>query len=116
MLIVLESTQSNSQVLLLKINVSSFCKCKSSSHFFSAKIYAVFNDQRFNNTLTNGIVSFEQLAPRSLKKSIGAPTNGEVPDRLSVQYSSTERPDTSINLLLENDGPFQLGDAHSVFP
>ena len=64
MLSVLVSTISNSQVFLLK-NVSSFCKCKSYSHFFSKNIsiYAVFNDQSFNDTLTNGIISFEQLSP-----------------------------------------------------
>ena len=45
-------------------NVSSFCKCKSYSHFFSKNIsvYAIFDDQNFNDTLTNDIVSFEQLA------------------------------------------------------
>ena len=34
--------------------------------FFSAKkisVYAVFNDQSFYDTLTNDIVSFEQLGP-----------------------------------------------------
>ena len=64
LLIVLVSTISNSQVFLLK-NVSSFCKCKSYSHFFSKNIskYAIFNDQSFNDTLTNDIVSFEQLGP-----------------------------------------------------
>ena len=61
MLTVLVSTISNSQVFLLK-------KCdllKSFSHFFSKyiSIYAVFNDQSFNDTLTNNIVSFEQLGP-----------------------------------------------------
>ena len=46
-------------------NVSSFCKCKSYSHFFSKNIsvYAIFNDQSFNNTLTKDIISFEQLDP-----------------------------------------------------
>ena len=46
-------------------NVSSFCKCKSYSHFFSKNIYvyAIFNDQSLNDTLTNDIVSFEQLDP-----------------------------------------------------
>ena len=41
--------------------MSSFCK----SHFFSKNIsiYAIFNDQSFNNTLTNDIISFEQLGP-----------------------------------------------------
>ena len=36
--------------------------------FFSAKnisVYAKFNDQSFNDTLTNDIVSFEQLGPDS---------------------------------------------------
>ena len=39
--------------------------CKSYSHFFSKNIsvYAIFNDQSFNDMLTNDIVSFEQLGP-----------------------------------------------------
>ena len=34
--------------------------------FFSKNIsvYAIFNDQSFNDTLTNDIVSFDQLGPR----------------------------------------------------
>ena len=61
MLTALVSTISNSQVFLLK----RFCKCKSYSHFFSKNIsgYAIFDDQRFNDTLTDDIVSFEQLSP-----------------------------------------------------
>ena len=45
----------------MKKNVSSFCK----SHFFSTNISlsAILNDQRFNDTLTNDIDSFEQLGP-----------------------------------------------------
>ena len=34
--------------------------------FFSAKnnsLYAIFNDQNFNDMLTNDMVSFEQLGP-----------------------------------------------------
>ena len=60
MLTVLVTTISNSQVFLQK-NVSSFCKCKSYSNIFSKNIslYAVFNDQSFNDTLTNDIFSFE---------------------------------------------------------
>ena len=57
MLTVLVSTISKSQVLLLK-NVNSFCKY---SHFFFSKnisVYAIFNDQSFNDKLTNDIVSF----------------------------------------------------------
>ena len=48
-------------------NVSSFCKCKSYTHFFSKNIsvYAIFNDQSFNDTLTN-IVSFWTTGPRVL--------------------------------------------------
>ena len=40
--------------------------------FFSAKIlaYAIFNDQSFNGTLTNDIISFEQLGPDNLFDSI----------------------------------------------
>ena len=41
------------------------------THIFSAKIisiYAIFNDQSFNDTLTNDIVSFEQLGPEKLHK------------------------------------------------
>ena len=50
MLTVLGGTISNSQVFLLK-NVSSK----------NISVYAIFNDQSFNDTLTNNIVSFEQL-------------------------------------------------------
>ena len=57
---VLLSTISNSQVFLLKKNVSNF--------FFSKNIsvQALLNNQIFNNTLTNDIVSFEQLGPEEL--------------------------------------------------
>ena len=46
-------------------NVSSFCKCKSYSHFFSKNIsiYAIFNDQSFNDMLTDDVVSSEKLGP-----------------------------------------------------
>ena len=62
MLTVLESTISNSQVLLLKKKVRSFLHL---SHFFSKNIpvYAIFNDQSFNGMLTKNIISFEQLGP-----------------------------------------------------
>ena len=61
MLTVLVSAISNSRVFLLK---KSECKCKSYSQFFSKNIsiYAIFNDQSFNDMLTNH-VSFEQLGP-----------------------------------------------------
>ena len=49
--------------------MSGFCK----SHFFSKNISvnAIFNDQNFNETLTNGIVSFEQLGPGDASKTTG---------------------------------------------
>ena len=42
-----------------------FANAKATHIFFSKNIsiYAVFNDQSFNDTLTNGIISFEQLSP-----------------------------------------------------
>ena len=57
MLIVLVSTISNSQVFLLK-NVSSlnfFCK--------NICVYAIINDQSFNDSLINDSITFEQLGP-----------------------------------------------------
>ena len=42
------------------------------THIYSAKIladnYAIFNDQSFKDTLTNDIVSFEQLGSGFLKR------------------------------------------------
>ena len=57
MLTVLVSTNILFTGILLK-NVSSY-----SQFFFSKNIsvYAIFNDQSFTDTLTNDIVSFEQL-------------------------------------------------------
>ena len=42
-----------------------FANAKATHIFFSKNIsiYAILNDQSFNNTLTNNIVSFEQLGP-----------------------------------------------------
>ena len=62
MLPVLVNTISNSQVFLLK----KYEKLLQKLVTFFRKIismYALFNDQSFNNTLTNDIVSFEQLGP-----------------------------------------------------
>ena len=65
MLTILLSTISNSQVFLLKKKVSSFCKCKGYSQFFSKNVsgYAIFKDQSFTDMLINDVVSFEQLGP-----------------------------------------------------
>ena len=42
-----------------------FANAKATQIFFSKNIsiYAIFNDQNFNDTLNNDIVSFEQLGP-----------------------------------------------------
>ena len=42
------------------------------SHFFSKNIsiYAIFNDQNFNDMLTNDIVSFEQLCGPSVSSNL----------------------------------------------
>ena len=63
------STISNSQVFLLK-NVSSLCK--SYSHIFSknVSIHAIFNNQSFNDSLTNDVVSFEQPSLENYTKHI----------------------------------------------
>ena len=40
--------------------------------FFSknVNVYAIFNDQSFNDTLTNGFVSLEQLGPGKQSRTI----------------------------------------------
>ena len=42
-----------------------FANAKATRIFFSKNIniYAIFNDQSFNGTVTNNIISFEQLGP-----------------------------------------------------
>ena len=44
---------------------AAFANAKATHIFFSQNIsiYAIFNDQSFNDTLTNNIISFEQLGP-----------------------------------------------------
>ena len=46
-----------------------FANAKATHIFFSKNIsiYAIFNDQNFNDTLTKDIVSFEQLGPGEYK-------------------------------------------------
>ena len=71
MLTVLVSTISNSQVFLLKkceqlLQMQKLFYLQKLLTFFSAKnisIYAIFNDQSFNDLLTNDIFNFEQLGP-----------------------------------------------------
>ena len=64
MLTFLVSSISSSQVFLLK-KCEKLLQMQKLLTFFSKNIsvYAIFNDQSFNNTLTNNIVSFEQLGP-----------------------------------------------------
>ena len=67
MLTVLVSTCtiSNSQVVLLKKYEKLLQMQKLFTFFFSKNIsvFAIFNIQKFNDTLTNDIVRFEQLRP-----------------------------------------------------
>ena len=64
-LTVLISTISNSHVFLLRKCEELLQMQKLLTFFFSKNIsiYAIFNDQSFNDTLTIDIVSFEQLGP-----------------------------------------------------
>ena len=64
MLTVLVSRISNSQVFLLK-KCEQLLQMQKLLTFFSKNISinAIFNDQSFNNTVSNNIVSFEQLGP-----------------------------------------------------
>ena len=55
MLTVLVSTISNSQANAKATHIFFFSK--------NISVYAIFNDQSFNDMLTNDIVSFEQLGP-----------------------------------------------------
>ena len=62
MLSVLVSTIPKSQLFLQKKMRVAFAN----AHFFFSKnisLYGIFNDQSFNDMLTNDIVSFEQLGP-----------------------------------------------------
>ena len=74
MLTVLVSTD-----IFAEKNVSSFCKCKSYSHFFSKNIsvYAIFNAQSLKDMLTNDIVSFEHLGQVCLdaQTDLGLPSS-----------------------------------------
>ena len=64
MLTFLVSTISSSQDFLLKKMWVAFANAKA-IHFFSKNIsiYAISNDQSFNEILANDIVSIEQLGP-----------------------------------------------------
>ena len=60
--------------------------------FFSAKnisVYAIVNDQSFNDTLTNDIVSFEQLGPGIFSKYafICSPVTSEFQHKYDLNFS-----------------------------
>ena len=60
---VVESIVSLTSLLVVKMQNAN---AKATHIFFSSKnisIYAIFNDQSFNDTFTNDIISFEQLGP-----------------------------------------------------
>ena len=65
MLAVLISTISNSHVFLLKKKNKKKTNLwiAFTSLTFNISVYAIFNDQSLNNTLTKDIVSFEQMGP-----------------------------------------------------
>ena len=108
MLTVLVSTISNSQVFLLK-NVSSFCKCKSYSHCFSKNIsaYAILVDhQRFNDMLTNNIVSFEQLGPGCLSVCFSA---RQIPSKNCLQIKESICSLLEIRSIFRRLDPFSEG-------
>ena len=68
-LTVLADSIHNILICFAEKNVSSFCTAKA-IHIFSAKIYqniCVSLDVNFNESLTNDIVSFEQLGPGCLE-------------------------------------------------
>ena len=54
--------------------MSSFCTAKA-THIFSAKHFSIFvyHDVNFNESLTNNVVSFEQLGPGGFSAT---PTKG----------------------------------------
>ena len=63
--------------------MSSFCIRKNYLHFFSKNIsiYAIFDDQSFNDTLTKDIVSIEHLGPESqriVEKECAAQNNSDI--------------------------------------
>ena len=63
-LTVLVGTLSNSLVFLLKKYEQLLQMQKLLTYFQqNIRVYAIFNDQSFNDTFTKGIVSFEQLGP-----------------------------------------------------
>ena len=62
----------NILIFFAEKNVSSFCSAKA-THIFSAKKFqhiCISHDLNFNESLTNDVVSFEQLGPGCFHKLI----------------------------------------------
>ena len=70
--------------------MSSFYKCKSYSHFFNKNIsiYVIFNDQSFNDMLTNNIFSYEQLGPDVPENSLTTAAEAVLLSVLALSFSS----------------------------
>ena len=64
-LIVLTDSVYNILIFFAEKNVSSFCTAKA-THIFSAKNFSISLSVNFNKSLTNDVVSFEQLGPADL--------------------------------------------------
>ena len=79
-----------------------FANAKATHIFFSKNIsvYAIFDDQNFNDTLTNDIVSFEQLGPgqTQMRQRSTKPTNWHVRPA-KTQNNLSIRSDWSESLL-----------------
>ena len=56
--------------------------------FQKQNVYAIFNDQSFNDALTNGIVCFEQMGPVFYKKKKKKEKNMF---RLHIRIASTSK-------------------------
>ena len=71
--------------------MSSFCKCKSYSHFFNKniRVYAICSDQSFNDMITDDIVRFEQLG--LVVQWTLATTITYVPKDVAVQMNFIQR-------------------------
>ena len=79
------------------------CECKSYSHFFSKKFQhiCVSLDVNFNESLTNDVVSFEQLGPEMYNTIRCAMSRGEV---VSITWSvNSQQFSTCINNMVDLD-------------
>ena len=90
------------------------------THIFPAKIleyisiYAIFNDQSFNDTLTNDIVSFEQLGPDTADSSVNEITlQWTVTSKKSSRHMRTAK--TTISHRIRTDWSWPSISAYKPF-